>query len=145
MSIRYSPLRDILSIHDRLNTLFQDNPHEFIGNSGEWQPLMDMFETDAGFVILAEIPGTPEDAIDVQIANGCLTIKGCKPSSLDNNSDKFSRIERNSGRFSRTIAIPQSIDPSSVDATLKDGVLKIALEKNTAAVPRSVKVVKQGD
>jgi HSP20 family protein len=145
MSFRYSPLRDILSIHDRLNTLFQDNPREYLVNSGEWQPLVDMFETDTGFVILAEVPGTPEDAIDVQITNGYLTIKGCKPAELDKNSDKFSRIERNSGRFSRSIAIPQTIDPSAVDATLKDGVLKIVLEKNVAATPRSIKVVKQGD
>jgi HSP20 family protein len=145
MSIRYSPLWDISSIHDRLNTLFRDSPHEFASNSGEWQPLVDMFETDKGFVILAEIPGTPEDAIDVQISNGYLTIKGCKPSPFDSTSDKFSRIERSSGRFSRAIAIPQTIDPSAVNATLKDGVLKIILEKNYAAASKSIKVVKQED
>jgi HSP20 family protein len=141
---RWNPLGDIVNIHNRINRIFRDSLQGGdLDNTGDWQPPVDIFETDSEIIILAELPGTPEDAIDVQISDGVLSIRGAKPSPLEKNSDVFYRIERTSGKFSRVFAVPQGVDSSTVNASLKDGILKIVLNKSVNETPKSIKIVKQ--
>jgi HSP20 family protein len=141
---RWNPLGDIVNIHNRINRIFRDSLQgSELDNTGDWQPPVDIFETDSEIIILAELPGTPEDAIDVQISDGVLSIRGTKPSPLEKNSDVFYRIERTSGKFSRAFSVPQGVDSSTINASLKDGILKIILSKSVNEAPKSIKIVKQ--
>lgn len=142
MISRWNPLQDILNIQERMNRIFQGND---LSHGGEWNPAVDIYETEQGIVILAELPGTPEDNIDVQIFDGVLTIRGVKPSPVEQGSDTYYRLERTSGKFARSFALPTGIDTGSVKASIKDGVLKITLDKSREAAPKSIKVVKSED
>ena len=143
MSERWNPLQDILNIQDRLNRIFHDTYQSNTSpGSGDWQPPVDIYETETELIIMAEIPGTAEDQIDVQIADGVLFIRGEKPSPVDKDSDTYYRLERPYGRFSRSFTLPGGVDASAVKATIKDGILKVILGKSTAGGPRSIKVHK---
>jgi HSP20 family protein len=143
MSTRWNPLEDILNIQDRLNRIFQDTYQSHTSpGSGDWQPPVDIYETDVEIIITAEIPGTSEDQIDVQISDGVLVIRGEKPSPVDKDSDTYYRLERPYGRFSRSFTMPSGVDVSAVNASLKDGILRVTLGKSQTGGPRSVKVLK---
>jgi HSP20 family protein len=55
-------------------------------------------------------------------------------------NEQYRRIERSYGRFSRTIAVPEDIDPKSIVANYKDGVLEIVLPKPPEKKPKSTKI-----
>lgn len=146
MTIRWNPLRDILNIQDRMNRIFQDDLQgSDLTHSGEWVPPVDIYETESDIVILAELPGISEDNIDVQVSDGVLTIKGVKHSPIEQGPDVYYRLERTTGRFARSFALPVGVDAATVKASIKDGVLKITLSKNKTVMPKSIKVVKSED
>ena len=142
MPIRWDPLKDMLSVHDRINQMFSDAfQRNELPVAGEWSPPVDIYETEADIVILAELPGIPEDAIEVQLNDGVLTLRGEKPSPCDSEADSYYRLERPFGKFSRSFALPNGLELSDVKASIRDGVLKVTMFKAQSRL-RSIKVTK---
>jgi HSP20 family protein len=97
------------------------------GGSAMAAPRIDIDETDNAVQISAELPGVPEDAVEVSIDDDLLTIKGEKKCER---KDEQSRVsERFYGTFQRAIQLPFAPDPEQVEASFQNGVLKIALPK----------------
>jgi HSP20 family protein len=143
MSTQWNPFEDILNIQGKLNRIFQDTYRGHAkSKAGDWQPPVDVYETAEEFVILAEVPGTCEDDIDVQISDGSLVIRGEKASPVDMGSDTYYRLERPYGRFSRSFALPNGVDVSQVKASIKDGILRVTLGKIGKPAPKNIKVIK---
>jgi HSP20 family protein len=104
-------------------------------------PPVDIYaDGDQELVVKAELPEMTLDDIDVSVDNGALTIKGEKKLAKDFKQEQFHRIERRYGTFSRSFALPQSIDPQKVEAEYKQGVLTVRLPLREEARPRQVKV-----
>lgn len=141
MSImKWNPVRDLLSMQEKMNKIFDDS---FKTAGGDWAPPVDIMESEKDIVIIAEIPGVSEENMDIQISEGVLSMKGEKKFPEDKGGDSYYRLERSYGKFSRSFAIPASIDPSKIKASLKDGVLKIILAKRNEERPKSIKVEKE--
>ena len=140
--IRWNPFRDVLTLHDLTRDLFEPyvrlTPPD--GGAG-WLPPVDIHEEADRVVLRAEIPGVNREDVDVQVENGTLTIRGEKKQEKQVNSEGASRVERFYGSFSRSFALPASVDAERVTATCKDGVLEVALPKSDAAKPRKVKIL----
>ena len=131
MPVHFDPLKDFMSIHDRINRIFSDTfQKNDLSGAGEWLPPVDIYETESEIVILAELPGISQDAIDIQVNDGVLIIRGEKPSPLDIETDSYYRLERPFGSFSRSFALPNGLEFSDVLASIKDGVLKISMLKS---------------
>ena len=142
MSVRWDPLKDILNMHDRLNRMFSDTfQKDDLAGAGEWLPPVDIYETETEIVIVAELPGIPEDAIDIQVNDGVLVLRGEKPSPCDSGTDSYYRLERPFGKFARSFALPGGLELSDVKASIKDGVLKIIMSKARNR-SKSIKVTK---
>ncbi len=96
-----------------------------------WIPKVDIEELDNQYKIYADIPGIDPSAIELNVENGILTIKGKKETKIENKDDKnnFLRIERKSGSFMRQMTLPGSIDAQNVKAKSKNGVLEIIIPK----------------
>ena len=94
-----------------------------MSHGGRSAPRIDAFEGDGMIEMIAEVPGVPESEIDVSLDGDTLTIE------VDKGKDKESRralfTERVMGRFRRSIQMPFAPDPTQVEATLQDGLLKI--------------------
>jgi HSP20 family protein len=99
--------------------------------SGECMPLLDVFETDRTIEIVLDVPGMNADGVRIMIKSGVVLIVGEKerheptmrvPAS-------FHLVERDFGRFARAIRIHAAIDGSNVRARLKDGELRVILNK----------------
>jgi len=97
-------------------------------------------ETDEALTVKAELPGIAEKDIDISISDGILTIKGEKKHEKEEEKACYHTVERRYGSFSRTMRLPTDVDSEKVDATFKDGVLRLALPKSEASKPRKIEI-----
>jgi HSP20 family protein len=108
---------------------------------GAWMPPVDIYSTgEHELVIKAEIPGMNREEIDITVENFMLTIRGEKKTEQAVKDDQFHRVERGYGAFTRSFALPQTVDSSNVQADYKDGVLTIRLPQREEAKPKQIKV-----
>jgi len=140
--VRWDPLKDLMTMHDRMNKIFDDTINKTSqGGYGDWLPPVDIFETASEIVIVSELPGVSEDDMDIQVAEGVLTLKGEKKYPVEEGeNDNYYRLERSYGKFNRSFSIPNNVEMNSVKASLKDGILKITLQKRSEIKPTIIKV-----
>lgn len=139
--VRWDPLKDLMTMHDRMNKIFDETLSKNAqGNYGDWLPPVDIFETEEEIIIVAELPGMKEEDLDIQVTDGVLTLKGEKKYPAEGERDNYYRLERAYGKFNRSFSIPNTVDIGSVKASLKDGLLKVTLKKKAEIQPRVIKV-----
>ena len=97
------------------------------------QPAIDLVETDNAFELTAELPGLDEKNIGVDVANGVLTVKGHKEEDKVEKKEDFHLRERRFGSFSRSVRVPDTVDADKIEASFKNGVLKVTLPKKPEA------------
>ena len=107
---------------------------------GAWAPKLDVSETKDAYMVKAEIPGVDQKDLSVSLQNQILTIKGEKHKEKEEKDEKYHRVERSWGEFTRAIALPGAADTENVNATFKDGVLTITLPKTPAAKGTTIPV-----
>ena len=93
------------------------------------QPAIDLVERDNAFEMTAEMPGLDEKNIEVNVANGVLTIKGQKEEEKVEKKEDFHLRERRFGSFARSVRIPETVHADKIEASFKNGVLKVTLPK----------------
>ncbi|MGA1863004.1 Hsp20/alpha crystallin family protein [Deferribacter thermophilus] len=141
--VRWDPLKDLVSIQERINRLFDDAlSSRKSGVQSDWIPPVDVLETEKGVLLIVEVPGLKEDDIDIQISDNILTIKG-ERKLPDVEKENYYRLERPYGKFSRSFQLPDNVDVNKVKASLKDGILKISLEKSEKEKPKVINVIKE--
>ena len=119
--IRWEPARELQSIQQEMNRLFGtffDSPAG-AGDGGalrRWIPAMDLIEEDDRYVLRADLPGVREDEVHVELEDNVLTISGERKSEHEERKEGLYRLERASGSFSRSLTLPEGIDPDSIQA-----------------------------
>jgi HSP20 family protein len=90
-------------------------------------PAMDLYEKDGKYVIELAVPGFEAREINAEVNAGTITITGTHVDTTEKQNAKFYRKEMRRGSFTRTITLPQDVDPDKVDARVERGVLKLML------------------
>jgi HSP20 family protein len=96
-------------------------------------PAIDFVERDNAFEVTADMPGLDEKNIDVNVANGVLTIKGEKEEDKEEKKQDFHLRERRLSSFQRSLRVPDTVDADKIEASFKNGVLKVMLPKKAGA------------
>jgi HSP20 family protein len=127
---------------DRLFEEFARGLGPMAAANGGLMPSMEVTETDKELVITAELPGLERKDVDISLDDNVLTIRGEKKSetSPDDKNKNVHVNERSYGVFYRVLELPSGIDPSSVQATMSKGVLKITIPKPARAQPKKIEV-----
>ncbi len=108
-------------------------------------PAVDIAEKDKAYEVTAELPGMDEKNIEVNVANGMLTIKGEKKEEKEEKRKDYYHSERRYGSFERRFQIPEGVDTSKIEANFKKGVLTVTLPKTSEAQAAEKKIaVKSG-
>ena len=141
-----SPLEGVAVLQNRLNSIFSD----FANQNGERQneslsfgnfiPPVDIYEDARRLVLRLEVPGIPQDDMQIDLENQTLTIKGERKLANDEKEENFHRIERRYGSFVRSFTLPNTVEPESAQANYENGVLSLTLQKREAAKPKQVKI-----
>jgi HSP20 family protein len=102
-------------------------------------PAINIYDQGDQTVLLAEIPGINPDDLELTVLEDTVTLKGNRALER-NDEDRIYRRERVAGEFSRTLTLPDSVDPDKVKAEYKNGVLRVSLEKAEPAKARQIKI-----
>ncbi len=144
--IRWEPVREISTIQNEMNRLFNsffDTPTAPGGNGTglrRWVPAMDLVETTDDFVLKADLPGLREEDVSIEVEDNVLTISGERKSEHEERKEGYYRVERAFGRFSRSLTLPEGVNPEAVTANFEHGVLEIHVPKPEAKKPRKVAI-----
>ena len=103
-------------------------------------PAVDIVEKDGGFEVTVELPGMDEKSIEVNVANGCLTIKGEKQEEKEEKKKDYHLQERHFGSFERRFQVPEGVDASKIEANFRKGVLTVTLPKRAEAKKAEQKI-----
>src|SRR5437763_10071417 len=105
---------------DRLFDAFFGGEREAGGR--RWIPPMDLVEADDHFVLKADLPGLGEDDVSIEIRDNALTVSGERKAEHESRERGWYRVERSFGRFSRSLTLPDGVDPGAVEASFDKGV-----------------------
>ena len=108
-----------------------------------WQPVVDVAETSDEVLVRADIPGVDPGRVEIFLVGNMLTISGEKVLPVLAEQDAMLQSERPSGKFSRSLPMPASVNPEVVSAESKLGVLTIRLAKAERAKPKQIHVTVQ--
>ncbi|MCP9929934.1 Hsp20/alpha crystallin family protein [Cyanobium sp. AMD-g] len=103
------------------------------GALAEWNPRVDIVETDGAYEIQADIPGVRKEDLKVTIDQGVLTVQGERQQEKKEDSARMHRVERFYGQFSRSFTLPEDADTSGLQATAKDGQLTVTVPRKGPA------------
>jgi len=104
-----------------------------------WMPASDVAETDNAFVVTMELPGIDMKKTDISYTEGVLTVRGEKTKE-STEGECCHCSERYSGAFERSMRISGKVEVEKIDATYKDGVLKLTIPKSEESVPKKIEV-----
>jgi HSP20 family protein len=142
--VKWDPFRDLISIQDRMNKLFEQTLSRSRDEEGiaatTWTPAVDIYETPETIVMKAELPGLTRDDLDIQIRDNTLTLRGERRFAKDVQEENYLRIERAYGSFQRSFTLPTTIQQEKVRAVFKDGVLELTLPKAESAKPKKIAI-----
>lgn len=141
----YPSRREVASLQDRVNSLFQDfaaeNPSV---TAASFSPAVDVYESNEKVVLKLDIPGVDEKDFDIKVENQTLTVRGERKPEAEEKEENFHRSSFGNGRrygsFFRSFTVPTTVDTESVAAEYKAGVLKLELKKKASAQPRQIKI-----
>lgn len=129
--MRWDPFRDLLSLERDLGraygdfsvpTLMRTNIEPAIR-----MPSLDVINRGEDMIVRAEMPGITPENIDISIADGVLTLKGERLEESETSEADYLVHETSRASFERTMRLPEGVEPSSIHAEYRDGMLEITL------------------
>jgi HSP20 family protein len=100
------------------------------GRVNSFSPQVDAYETEQGYQIEAALPGMKREDIKVDFHQGRLTISGERHFQNEQNQRRYHMVESSYGSFQRTFQLPDTVDPSNIEASFENGVLHIMVPKD---------------
>jgi HSP20 family protein len=109
--------------------------------SSSFVPLADVLVDDDGVTVYMDVPGVSGEQLDIELENDVLTVRGERPFPYGPDGDRVSRrIERSFGAFERSLRVPQGLDPGTIEASLRNGVLEMRIPKPDSLKPRRIHI-----
>ena len=145
MARHWDPIRDLASLQDHMNRLFQEATDRRARGTEEtgqeiehadWIPLADVTQTEAEYVVAVDLPGIDRSALEISLDDDKLSIHGERV--IEDEGQQ--RVERPHGRFLRKFAVPATVDQKAIAAEYKDGVLRVRLPKRQEQKSRKVQI-----
>src|SRR3954451_20162122 len=138
--VRWDPIRDVTAVQNELsrlmNGLFEGNGR----TTQSWVPTLDAWETEDAVVYAFDLPGVAQDKISVEAEDGSLTVTAERTRNGEISDERFHRLERRQGTFTRTVGLPQGVSEDAISASYRDGVLEIRVPKPAEVKPTKIEI-----
>jgi HSP20 family protein len=147
--IRWEPARELQSVQNEINRLFNTAfVAPVVASQGpsrrRWIPAMDLVENEHDYVLRADLPGISEGDLKVEFKDNVLTVSGERKAEHEEQREGYRRIERSAGSFSRSLTLPDGVDPQAVTASFERGVLEVHIPKPQARKAQRIEIVVGG-
>lgn len=144
--IRWEPARELSTMQNEVNRLFStffDSPTPGNGRRTafrSWIPAMDVTENENEYVLKADLPGLSEGDVNVELDDNVLRISGERKSEHEEKTDGYYRVERATGRFARSLTLPEGVSADGIQANFDNGVLEVHIQKPEEHKPQKVAI-----
>ena len=138
----WTPFYDVSKVLDEMDRLLHgvNQPLSLRSVPRGTFPVVNIYDQGETTVLYAEMPGIDPEELELTVLNDTITLKGQRPTDSEG-ADHVYRQERMTGEFSRTLSLADPVNPETVKAEYKDGVLKVTLEKAETAKARKIPIV----
>lgn len=130
--------RDMERLRDEMSCLLDTSSWSNPGWRYSEGPAVNLYETPEEYVVVAEVPGADKKKFNVSLRGGALSIKG--EYKAEPGGDECICGERPEGSFSRLVNLPGSVDGGKVDASFRDGYLKVRIPKAESSKAKQIEV-----
>ena len=130
-----SPFQDLRRLQSEMNRVFQNATSAAVGGF----PAVNVYANQDGIVITAELPGVSSEDLDVSIHRDTVTLRGERRDEAEG-ARGYHRRERRQGGFARTFGLPFQVDPDKVEGEMRDGVLRLTLQRAEQDMPKRIRV-----
>ncbi len=134
---RWDPFRDLQREVGRLFESMEPAQHWRVARG---VPPINLYDAGEQYILTAQLSGVGPDEVDLSITGETLTMRGDRKRSEGVAEESYRRQERQFGRWTRTVTLPDRVDSTKVSATFADGVLTVTLPKAEEARPRQISV-----
>jgi HSP20 family protein len=138
--VRWEPLRELATIQSEMSRLMNGLLEGNGRSTKSWVPAVDVWETEDELVYAFDLPGVPEEKIEVEFEDGGLTVSAERAREEKVEDERFYRYERRFGSFTRTIGLPQGVTEDMIAADYRSGVLEVHVRKPEQTKPRRIQV-----
>ncbi len=104
------------------------------------QLAVDVFQTEDDIVVLAPVAGIKVEDVEVVVQEDVLTIRGIRSLDLDIPQNNYYARECFWGEFTRSIVLPTAVNTAKIDASFKDGILKVQIPKANKVKMQIIKI-----
>jgi|SRR6516162_6434067 HSP20 family protein len=138
---RFEPFRGV-ALQDQINRFFNAAFDRSLSEASltAWAPAVDIYETEQTLVVKADLPDIKPEELDIRVENNILTIRGERKFEKKVEEDKYLRVERSYGSFSRSFSLANTVNAEAIKAEHKNGVLTLTIPKREEAKPKQIKV-----
>jgi HSP20 family protein len=144
MLSRWDPFREMVSMRRAVDRLIENSMGNEELNQAEWSLPLDVVEKGDAYLVKASVPGIKPDQLEITYNKGLLTIKGEVRDETETDQGEYHLRERRYGTFSRTIALPSTVNAEDIQANYENGVLMLKLPLAEEIKPRRI-AIKSGE
>jgi len=138
----FEPFRGASTLQDQINRVFNNVLERGTEESNltSWAPAVDIFETEHELVVKADLPDVDAKDLDIRVENNILSIRGERKFEKKVSEDKYLRVERAYGSFSRSFSLANTVNSEAIKADYSNGVLTLTVPKREEAKPKQIKI-----
>lgn len=103
-------------------------------------PAINLYDASDRYILTAQLPGMTSEDLELSITGETLTVRGERKRPEGVSDDSYRRQERQTGRWTRTVTLPDRVDSALVTAAFSLGILTVTLPKAESAKPRHITV-----
>ena len=138
--VKWNPNRSLFNFGEDLWENFFSGDRFLTRNRETWYPVVDIEEDKDNYHMTMELPGMSKDDVNISFEDGVLVVRGEKKEEQEDKERNYHYYERRYGKFERAFRIHSDIEKEKIDATFKDGVLRIDLPKAEKAKAKQIEV-----
>ncbi len=145
---RPSPFGEIMSLRQAMDRLFEDSFLRSPFDGTTWPSAaalpLDVVSTPDALLVEAALPGVAPDEVEITVEGGTLTIAGSYRADRSEGEGDYLVREMRRGSFTRTISLPNGLEPDRAAATFEHGVLSLRIPKAEQVRPRQIRITPSG-
>jgi HSP20 family protein len=140
----HSDWRNLEAMSNRMSQVFNTVPFLTDSVDRDWEPHVDVIETDEELTLTAELPGLSENDVTINLENSVLSVSGEKTAirNEDETEQRSHVWERRYGSFNRSFTLPRTVSTEDIGALFENGVLTIHMPKVPEAKGRTIEICK---
>ena len=143
--VRWEPFRELGTLQSEMSRLMNGMLEGNGRQSQNWVPALDVWETPTEVVYAFDLPGIPEEQINIEVKDETLTVSADREKTEESSENGFYRFERRYGTFARAVGLPQGVDQDNISARYENGVLEVRVPKPEEQKPKKIELSKTLD